>query len=52
MSGIGEGVATAALAMTSVGLWTLRVALTARGRKLLGAGVAAAVPHDSRSRTK
>ena len=29
------------LAMGSVGLWTLRVAHTARGRKLLGAGVAA-----------
>lgn len=29
------------VAMTSVGLWTLRVALTARGRKLLGAGIAA-----------
>jgi uncharacterized protein YebE (UPF0316 family) len=42
VNGLGDGVATAALAMTSVGLWTLRVALTARGRKLLGAGVAAA----------
>jgi uncharacterized protein YebE (UPF0316 family) len=33
--------ATALLAMTSVGLWTLRVALTARGRKGIAAGVAA-----------
>jgi uncharacterized protein YebE (UPF0316 family) len=31
----------AAAALVSVGLWTLRVALTARGRKLAGAAVAA-----------
>ena len=31
----------AVLAMTTVGLWTLRVALTARGRRILGATVAA-----------
>jgi uncharacterized protein YebE (UPF0316 family) len=31
----------ALLAITSVGLWTLRVALTARGRKTIGATVAA-----------
>ena len=31
----------ALLAMASVGLWTLRVALTARGRKSVGAAVAA-----------
>jgi hypothetical protein len=42
MTGLWAGVATAALAMSSVGLWTLRVALTARGRKLLGAAVASA----------
>ena len=39
--GIGSAVAMAMLAMGSVGLWTLRVALAARGRKYLGAGVAA-----------
>jgi uncharacterized protein YebE (UPF0316 family) len=33
--------AMALLAITSVGLWTLRVALTARGRKTIGATVAA-----------
>jgi uncharacterized protein YebE (UPF0316 family) len=33
--------AMALLAMTSVGLWTLRVALTARGRKAIAATVAA-----------
>ena len=38
-----SGPATMALlAMLSVGLWTLRVALAARGRRLSGAGVAAA----------
>ena len=31
----------ALLAITSVGLWTLRVALTARGRRTIGATVAA-----------
>jgi uncharacterized protein YebE (UPF0316 family) len=31
----------ALLAMVSVGLWTLRVALTARGRRIAGAAVAA-----------
>ena len=41
MNQLASGVAMAALAMASVGLWTLRVALTARGRKLVGAGVAA-----------
>ncbi len=34
-------VAMAALALVSVGLWTLRVALTARGRSVAGASVAA-----------
>lgn len=33
--------AMALLAITSVGLWTLRVALTARGRRAVGATVAA-----------
>jgi uncharacterized protein YebE (UPF0316 family) len=32
---------TAALAMLSVGLWTVRVALTARGSRLIGSSVAA-----------
>jgi uncharacterized protein YebE (UPF0316 family) len=34
-------VSMAALALVSVGLWTLRVALTARGRSVAGASVAA-----------
>ncbi|MDQ4133264.1 MAG: hypothetical protein M3179_08685, partial [Actinomycetota bacterium] len=34
-------VTMAGLAVASVGLWTLRVALAARGRKLAGAMVAA-----------
>lgn len=33
--------ATTALAMFSVGLWTVRVAVTARGRRIAGASVAA-----------
>jgi hypothetical protein len=33
---------TAALAMLSVGLWTVRVALTARGSRVMGSSVAAA----------
>lgn len=41
----GDGAASAAamasMALVSVGLWTLRVTLTAHGRKLLGAGAAA-----------
>jgi uncharacterized protein YebE (UPF0316 family) len=40
-SSVGSAAAMAALAMLSVGLWTLRVAVTARGKKLLGAVVAA-----------
>lgn len=36
-----EALAMVALAMTSVGLWTLRVAIAARGMKILCAGVAA-----------
>lgn len=36
-----EAVALAALAMTSVGLWTVRVALTARGRVAAACTVAA-----------
>ncbi len=41
MNELGAALGMAVLAMTSVGLWTLRVALTARGRKLVGASVAA-----------
>ena len=41
MNELAGGVGMTLLAMTGVGLWTLRVALTARGRKLVGAGVAA-----------
>ncbi len=41
MNKLGAALGMAVLAMTSVGLWTLRVALTARGRKLVGASVAA-----------
>jgi uncharacterized protein YebE (UPF0316 family) len=37
----GAAASMAALAFVSVGLWTLRVALTARDRKLAGAAVAA-----------
>ena len=40
-SDLASGATMAALAMLSVGLWTLRVAVTARGRKLLAAIVAA-----------
>jgi uncharacterized protein YebE (UPF0316 family) len=36
-----DGVSMGALALVSVGLWTLRVALTARGRSLASASVAA-----------
>ena len=39
--GLVSGVVMAAMAMGSVGLWTLRVTFAARGRKLLGAAVAA-----------
>jgi uncharacterized protein YebE (UPF0316 family) len=39
--GLASGVVMAAMALGSVGLWTLRVAFAARGRKLLGAAVAA-----------
>jgi uncharacterized protein YebE (UPF0316 family) len=39
--GLVSGVVMAAMAMASVGLWTLRVTFAARGRKLLGAAVAA-----------
>ncbi len=39
--GLASGVVMAAMAVGSVGLWTLRVAFAARGRKLLGAAVAA-----------
>ena len=39
--GLAGGVAMAAMALASVSLWTLRVAFAARGRKLLGATVAA-----------
>ena len=38
--GLASGLAMAAMAMGSVGLWTLRVAFAARGRKFLGAAVA------------
>jgi uncharacterized protein YebE (UPF0316 family) len=41
MSDLTSGATMAALAMLSVGLWTLRVAVTARGKKLLAAIVAA-----------
>ena len=34
-------VSTFILAVASVGLWTLRVAMTAKGRRVLGSGVAA-----------
>ena len=40
-SEVASGAAMATLAMLSVGLWTLRVAVTARGKKLLAALVAA-----------
>ena len=40
-SGILAPFSMAALATASVGLWTLRVALAARGRKVAGAAVAA-----------
>ena len=39
--GLASGAVMAVMALTSVGLWTLRVACAARGRKLVGAGVAA-----------
>ena len=39
--GMVSGVVMAAMAMGSVGLWTLRVTFAARGRKVLGAAVAA-----------
>ncbi len=39
--GLTGGVAMAAMALVNVGLWTLRVAFAARGRKILGAAVAA-----------
>lgn len=39
--GLVSGVLMATMAMGSVGLWTLRVTFAARGRKLLGAAVAA-----------
>ena len=39
--GLATGAAMAAMALASVGLWTLRVACAARGRKLVGAAVAA-----------
>jgi uncharacterized protein YebE (UPF0316 family) len=39
--GLASGAAMAAMALGSVGLWTMRVAFAARGRKLLGALVAA-----------
>lgn len=39
--GLASGAAMAAMALASVGLWTLRVACAARGRKLVGAAVAA-----------
>ena len=41
LTGVVELVALAALAVLSVGLWTLRVAVTARGNPLLGATLAA-----------
>jgi uncharacterized protein YebE (UPF0316 family) len=40
-SAAGAALGMAALATASVGLWTLRVALAARGRKVAGAAVAA-----------
>jgi hypothetical protein len=39
--GLIELLTTAGLAMLSVGLWTVRVAVTARGNRVLGASVAA-----------
>lgn len=39
--GFASGAGMATIALASVGLWTLRVACAARGRKLLGAAVAA-----------
>lgn len=39
--GLASGAAMAAMALASVGLWTLRVACAARGRKMVGAAVAA-----------
>ena len=39
--GLVSGLVMATMAMGSVGLWTLRVTFAARGRKLLGAAVAA-----------
>lgn len=41
LTGIVELITLAALAVLSVGLWTLRVAVTARGNALLGAALAA-----------
>ena len=41
MNELAAAGAMALLAITSVGLWTLRVALTARGRRGIGASVAA-----------
>jgi hypothetical protein len=38
---LASGALLAAMALGSVGLWTLRVAFAARGRKVLGAGTAA-----------
>ena len=38
---LASGAVLAAMALGSVGLWTLRVAFAARGRKVLGAGTAA-----------
>ena len=38
--GLASGVAMAAMALVSVGLWTLRVTLAARGRKLAAAAAA------------
>lgn len=38
---VGEIAVTMVLAMISVGLWTVRVAITARGSRLLGAAAAA-----------
>jgi uncharacterized protein YebE (UPF0316 family) len=39
--GLVSGVVMATMALGSVGLWTLRVAFTAKGRKVLGAAAAA-----------
>lgn len=41
MDTVMDLVGTAALAMLSVGLWTVRVALTARGSRVMGSSVAA-----------